>query len=324
MTGMRPLPFHAFKHPPLFSTSPMLSKIPLYIFIVMLTFCLGEVATSSPSDIKPPKSSVGVQGERNTLQVITDILEDVKSWQEEDKLRNRPFITLTFAQSLDGKIALKETTNDETSSNLPLSGKESLLLTHGLRSIHDAILVGGKTLSTDNPRLNNRLWGETQPRPVVLDTRLEHVRKLGASQRAQDVIVCCNLKAAESFSEEFNNNLELLPCQCDADGRLVLGDVLERLQNTYGIRSVMVEGGASVHSAFLSERLVDCLCITIAPKVLGNDRGLACFSTINGPENTNATQQDYIDLARGSQPSHFVPLGSDCIYICQWPHDNNC
>ena len=57
-----------------------------------------------------------------------------------------PFITLTFAQSLDGKIALYlDDLRSQTSSNFPISGSASLLLTHALRSVHDVILIGGRT-----------------------------------------------------------------------------------------------------------------------------------------------------------------------------------
>jgi 3,4-dihydroxy 2-butanone 4-phosphate synthase/GTP cyclohydrolase II len=246
---------------------------------------------------------------------VTDILADITAWQSQFELEDRPFVTLSFAQSLDGKIALKASNRDETSSNLPLSGKESILLTHGLRSTHDAILVGGKTFSTDNPRLSNRLWGDAQPRPVILDPSLQHIEKLGSSRRVRNVIVCCSHLAAASF-QEYDELLELLPCQCSEDGRLDLHDVLQRLRSTYGFRSIMVEGGAAMLSAFLSAGLVDCLCVTIAPKLLGNDHGLACFSSIG-------MEKQYIDLACESA-SRFVPLGNDCIFLCQWSHEQDC
>jgi len=303
----------------LYIRSLSLSKTALVL--ILLQFCLRKVFTTAADyESARPRKHVA---QDSTTRAIKSILDEILLWQKEQRSSSdRPFVTLTFAQSLDGKIALKGASNDDsasaTSSNLPLSGEESLLLTHGLRSIHDAILVGGKTLCTDNPRLSNRLWGDAQPRPVVLDTHLEHVRKLGSARKARNIIICCSYKAAESFQIHNEVSLELLSCKCDANGRLILADVLQRLQDTYGIRSVMVEGGASVHSAFLSERLVDCLCVTIAPKILGNERGLACFSSIN-TWTANAPQQ-YIDLACGSGISRFVPLGNDCIYLCQWSH----
>ncbi|SRR6266550_313712 len=61
----------------------------------------------------------------------------------------RPFVTLTFAQSLDAKIA------GSGGQQLALSGSESMLMTHWLRARHDAILVGIGTALNDDPQLNS-------------------------------------------------------------------------------------------------------------------------------------------------------------------------
>ena len=77
-----------------------------------------------------------------------------------------PFVTLSYAQSLDGSIAAKR------GEALGLSGPESLRLTHRLRSMHDAILVGIGTVLSDNPRLTVRLVNGQNPRPIVVDSQL--------------------------------------------------------------------------------------------------------------------------------------------------------
>lgn len=63
---------------------------------------------------------------------------------------NRPFITLSYAQSLDGSIALFD------KRRALISGTESLVLTHAIRRVHDAILVGAGTIDRDNPKLTVR------------------------------------------------------------------------------------------------------------------------------------------------------------------------
>lgn len=65
--------------------------------------------------------------------------------------RNKVHVTLTYAQSLDGRIAGKDGTQ------LRLSGDESMLMTHWMRTRHDAILVGIGTALNDNPQLNGML-----------------------------------------------------------------------------------------------------------------------------------------------------------------------
>lgn len=61
-----------------------------------------------------------------------------------------PFVTLTYAQSIDGSIAAVR------GSPTLLSGARSMQMTHMLRTMHDAILVGVGTILADNPSLNAR------------------------------------------------------------------------------------------------------------------------------------------------------------------------
>ena len=215
-----------------------------------------------------------------STDAVREILSSIQGWQHErERLGQaadspktaRPFVTLTYAQSLDGKIArIKDAASHETSSNFPLSGDESLVLTHALRSVHDGILIGGGTLRIDNPRLTNRLWEEgNQPRAVVLDTHLSHIQAVGKSCRLQNPIICCSAEAASSL-ESLPQSAQILTCQCDSDGNLDIRDVLHQLWAKCGIRSLMVEGGAGVLSSFLREpEWIDAMCVTIAPKLLG-------------------------------------------------------
>ena len=89
-----------------------------------------------------------------------------------DEKRKFPHVTLTYASSLDSKISLMP------GVQTILSGQDSKLMTHYLRSRHDAILVGVGTVMADNPGLNCRLEGAGgfgglgrmwQPRPIIVD-----------------------------------------------------------------------------------------------------------------------------------------------------------
>jgi riboflavin-specific deaminase-like protein len=190
-------------------------------------------------------------------------------------------------------------------------------MTHALRSIHDAILVGGRTLVIDNPRLSNRLWAassgvhQQQPRPVVLDTDLKYIRSLGDSCRAKNIIVCCsNDAAAASDCQDISQTVTILPCRVQEDGTIDLSHVLIELKKL-GIKSLLVEGGAKVLSAFASKNLVDCLAVTISPKLLG-DKGLPAFSNV------------FLDTNRQLDSPRFFPLGDDCILLSRWFGVNQC
>jgi GTP cyclohydrolase II len=78
----------------------------------------------------------------------------------------RSFVTLAYAQSLDGSITT------ERGQRYRLSGPEAMRFTHALRAAHDAILVGVGTVLADDPELRVRLVEGPDPQPVVVDSRL--------------------------------------------------------------------------------------------------------------------------------------------------------
>ena len=217
---------------------------------------------------------------------ISAILDHLRTSQQTEAAdRDVPFVSLCFAQSLDGKLAMfaeEESSSftvtssiKQTTSNLAISGASSLLLTHALRSSHEGILVGGRTMSTDNPRLSNRLWNSdrSQPRTIVLDPFLRHLRMLGEGRKARNIIVCCSDKV--ELPEHSHHDVTFLPCRTCYDGSLDLVDVLINLRRHHGIKSVMVEGGPTLLGRFMEAQLFDAAYITIAPVLFGPGLGIS-------------------------------------------------
>lgn len=79
----------------------------------------------------------------------------------------RPLVTLHFAQSVDGRIAL-----GAGKQRAILSSEEGVLCAHRARAEHDAVLIGIETLLCDDPLLTARAGGSAQPLRVVLDSEL--------------------------------------------------------------------------------------------------------------------------------------------------------
>jgi len=78
--------------------------------------------------------------------------------------QNRPFITLKWAETIQGKVGNRHT---HPESRLLISGSQALVYGHRLRAEHQAILVGGNTILTDNPKLNLRYFQGNSPRVLV-------------------------------------------------------------------------------------------------------------------------------------------------------------
>ena len=180
--------------------------------------------------------------------------------------KGRPLVTLSYAQSMDGSIT------HQRGEPLAISSPESIHYTHQLRDLHDAILVGIGTVLADDPRLTVRSLKGKDPQPVVLDSRLRI--PMGAriwshpcppwifSAPGTDPDKRASIVARGGAVYEIPS----------ASGRfLALENLLMKLGDL-GVRSLMVEGGASVITNFLSSGLVDRVMITIAPIFVGGLR----------------------------------------------------
>ncbi|MDD2901750.1 MAG: GTP cyclohydrolase II [Syntrophales bacterium] len=178
----------------------------------------------------------------------------------------RPFVTLSYAQSLDGSIAARP------GRPLALSGSKSMALTHGLRAAHDGILVGIGTLLADNPRLNVRLVEGQDPQPIVVDSRLRFPPYANLLRNCRVPWIAASIEAdpeRQAALEKIGARVLRLPPA--ANGWVDLAVLLRHL-GEMGLNSLMVEGGAQIITSFLASRLVDQVVLTIAPMLVGGLR----------------------------------------------------
>jgi GTP cyclohydrolase II len=218
-------------------------------------------------------------------------------WLETQASRtSRPLVTLTFAQSLDGSLGAPG------GQRLALSGPESLRMTHQLRAWHDAILVGIGTVLADNPSLTVRLVAGSNPRPVVLDTRLRMPIEARLLQAAQRPIIFTAIDASPEAAVNLRAaGAEVIALQRTAQGSLDLEQVLAEIHNI-GLHRLMVEGGARVLRTMLASRLGDVLIVTIAPRLVAGIGVLAPTSV-----ETGATWPELTD-------PHWAPYGTDGVF----------
>lgn len=177
----------------------------------------------------------------------------------------RPSVTVSYAQTLDGRLATS------TGSSQWISAPESLSFAHKLRANHDAILVGAGTACRDNPRLTVRLAPGKNPLRVVVDSTFR--TPLDAAVFADGAATGTVLAVTERAPAERCARAEALGARVmrlpDDTGRVDLSALLDTLGGI-GVRSVMAEGGASIITALFKSRLVDRAVVCIAPKILGS------------------------------------------------------
>jgi len=175
----------------------------------------------------------------------------------------RPLVTLSYAQSIDGSIAARR------GKPLELSCKESLKISHRLRSAHNALLVGIGTILADDPNLNVRLIEGKDPQPVILDSRMRF--PLNAHSLKNTFLPW--IITTEDGDHERQQLLEekgvrVLCMKSNKYGLVDLHETLKQLADD-GISSLVVEGGARVITSFIFERLVDQFVIFITPIMIG-------------------------------------------------------
>ena len=170
----------------------------------------------------------------------------------------RPHVTLSYAQSWDGSITTAP------GRTVILSSDEGMQMTHQLRGLHDGILVGIGTVLADDPRLTVREWTGDDPQPIVLDSQLRIPSSSRLRQREDQTCWVLTTRCAASTP----SGCELIVVPGDDDGHVNLHKALEILYGR-GIRKLMIEGGASVITAFLRAGLADAAVLTVAPVFIG-------------------------------------------------------
>lgn len=236
--------------------------------------------------------------------------------------RDLPHVTLSYASSMDSKISLLP------GMQTVLSGPEAKLMTHYLRSRHDAILIGVGTVLADNPGLNCRLEGAGgfgglgrmwQPRPVVIDPmgrwpihpecRMLRTAVEGKG-KAPWVVVSPGaqinpqrLMMLKGYGGDFLRIVEY-----NQNWRLRWEAVLRALASE-GIKSVMIEGGATVLSELLNPEytnFIDSIIVTVAPTYLG--RGGVSVSP-----DSKLDQEGKPNAALNPRDVKWTPLGQNVI-----------
>lgn len=229
------------------------------------------VATADPSE---HASGKGIEQLRRA-----GIEVEVGLCEEEAKRQNAPFfkyattgrcwVALKWAQSLDGKLAYAEQSEQQRWISNEISRRDA----HKLRRRVGAILVGINTVLADNPMLTPRPSRGKKPLRVVLDGALRiplrsrllrTVKTCPALVYARAEAVEANAKHAERIGKR---GAEVLTYG-DTGGVSNLHFLLEELSRR-GVQQVLVEGGPTVLTSFLKEGLADEVCVYVAPRIMG-------------------------------------------------------
>jgi GTP cyclohydrolase II len=235
----------------------------------------------------PGPSSLGrlARGELPTSYATRALLQDLAEVRARVRPRGRAFVTLAYAQSLDGSITTAR------GQRYALSGSEAMRFTHTLRATHDAILVGVGTVLADDPQLRVRLVEGPDPQPVVVDSNLRTpaaAKLLSRTGRPVWIATAAPTDGGDGSAGEVRRSRvahvearggRIVGCPALPNGWVDLAALLRQLAAD-GIEHVMVEGGARIITSLIEAQLADYLMVTVVPQLLG---GLSAVAPLARP-----------------------------------------
>ena len=231
----------------------------------------------------------------NDSAIILSVKANLARLEKENGVISRPQVTLAFAQSLDGCITAGQ------GSSTAISSDQSMIMTHQLRAMHDAILVGINTVLVDDPRLTVRHANGENPIPVVLDSSLRTppTAKLLHQGGSQPIIATLPDASKERELKLVEAGARVIRMPEAPGGGIRLTNLFFWLRQQQ-VKTLMIEGGSKVICSVLSDCLGDQLVLTIAPKFFGRSgvratEILNCVYPISKPCLTNVAVEQLGD-----------------------------
>ena len=204
--------------------------------------------------------------------------------------RKRPFITAKIATTLDGKIA------DIAFNSKWISNDQSLKFSHYLRSINNAVVIGGNSLKFDNPDLGCRLAGFEEHdiiRIVVsndpnIDLDLKIIKR--ASIIRSIIVTTKPLKYWENI---VNIGVKVIYAPMSNNSTTIDWIRAFDIISSFGINNILVEGGSQILTNLIKNQLIDELYWVRNSKILGNQH-LSAIGEL--PINNLGESLDYFNI----------------------------
>jgi len=185
-----------------------------------------------------------------------------------------PFITISFAQSIDGRIATK------TGDSKYISSEKTLKLAHTLRKECDALIVGVNTIIKDNPQLTCRHVKGKNPVRVVFDSKCSTPPSSYIIQTAKEIrtIIFTTNNADKNRKTLTKLGAEAISIPSDSEGMVDPVKAVAKLCDL-GLCRIFLEGGGKLITSFLRKGMVNRMIIVTAPVLIGE--GISGIQDLN-------------------------------------------
>ena len=219
--------------------------------------------------------------EANGIEVIQGIMESESRRLNPGFIsrleKNRPFVRLKMALSLDGRTALK------TGESQWITGKSARLDVQRLRARSSAILTSAKTIMDDNPSLNLRLSKSDldqnieprQPVRIIVDAKLRLTGKERIFGTKGEIWIYTLNSSPFDIERLVAAGAQVTILDDSGSDNINLTKLMTHLAKRE-INEVHTECGQTLAGALVQQRLVDEIMVYMAPKILGS-RSIGAF-----------------------------------------------
>jgi 2,5-diamino-6-(ribosylamino)-4(3H)-pyrimidinone 5'-phosphate reductase len=226
--------------------------------------------------------------------------------------QRRPFVSATFAMTVDGKVTTKNL------SPVDFTSREDKLHLFRQRALADAVLIGHTSLRRDNVRLG--LPAEMQesrvkrgqsrcPLRVIISNegRIDHRLKIFQSD-VSPIIIFSTKRMPRKYQRALEKKATL---HLSNSKHVDLAGMLETLRKKNGVRTVACEGGPTLFRSLSEQGLIDRLNLTIAPYMFGGAKA----PTLTG------VSRKFLPASVHCALSNMHTIGDECFLTYQIRHE---
>jgi len=211
--------------------------------------------------------------------------------------KSRPYVILSAAISIDGKIATRTGKSN-------LSSRKDLVRVHNLRKSVDAVLVGKNTVSVDDPLLTVRYVKGKNPIRIILDSKGSLSIKSNVVKTAKKIptILVVSENSSKNVEKFTAKGVQVIRC---GKKKIDIKKLLKILGKK-GIKKIAIEGGGTTNWYFFKEKLVDKIVVTITPYVLGGSTAISLVEGIGFGKIPDSFKLKKIEKIQNEIVLHYV------------------
>lgn len=212
------------------------------------------------------------------IEVIENVLQEKSLELNEVFVKNAtyqmPFVAIKTATTIDGKIAT------HTGNSKWITSERAREEVQKIRNRYDAILTTSSTIIKDNPSMTCRLKNGKNPIKIILDreVKTDFNSKIYTST-GEKIYIVVDEAISSAKTKTVSTGVAVIKCKTN-NNKLDLRDLLKKLYDL-GIHSILVEAGGKLNGELISLGLADKIYQFVAPKILGDDKGINSFSGRN-------------------------------------------